>query len=101
MKGVVLEGIKVLSMMKILAVFYATFGIIIGGIWSVISILKGSDFPVVGTPFGVWSILILPVIYCIIGGLIGIIFGVLYNLFAGWFGGLELVVSSSEESKEK
>jgi len=40
--------------------------------------------------FGVLGLLILPVIYSIIGFVVGAIAAFLYNLVAGWVGGLEI-----------
>ena len=45
-----------------------------------------------GALFGVGAIVIMPICYGVMGIVVGAIGAGLYNLFAGWFGGIELDV---------
>lgn len=93
MEEIALRGIKVIPMMKIGAIFHVILGIITGGLWTIRSINSAP-----GTiPFGSWAVVVMPVIYGVLGGVFGLVISVLYNLFAGWIGGLKFLVSSLDE----
>jgi hypothetical protein len=43
--------------------------------------------------FGAGAIVLLPICYGVIGGISGALGAVIYNLVAGWVGGLEVDIS--------
>lgn len=87
------------SAFKIGAALYAAFGLIFGAIFSVFSIVgagiagAAGDDPagaIAGMMFGVGGIIILPLFYGLIGGVSSAVMAAIYNLLAGWIGGLEI-----------
>jgi len=45
-----------------------------------------------GLGFGVGSIIFFPIVYGILGGILGALSALFYNIAAGWVGGLEVEV---------
>ena len=94
----VLKKIGVLSCGKILGVLYALLGFLIGAIVSLVSMVGaaigrgGSDSPeaFVGLLFGVAAIAVMPLVYGGMGFIGGLITAALYNVVAGFAGGLEV-----------
>jgi len=86
------------SAFKVGLVLYAFLGLIIGALFTLIS-LVAAPFAREGSPhfmgamFGVGAIIILPIFYGIIGGIGAAIGALLYNLVASWVGGLEVDIS--------
>ncbi len=89
----VLKHVGVVSCGKMLGAIYLIIGLIAGAIFSLISLLgaaaapEGHGLPAI---FGVGAIVLFPLFYGAIGFIGGIIVAALYNLFAGWLGGIEL-----------
>ncbi len=91
------------SAFKIGLVLYAMFGLVVGVIMACVSMLMGSLGSMGGAGalgargfgfgFGVGSIIIFPILYGAIGGIGGAISAALYNLVAGWVGGLEVEIN--------
>jgi hypothetical protein len=91
------------SAFKVGLVVYALLGLIVGICMAFVSMMIGSlgNMAGVGGPaakafgfgFGFGSIIIFPILYGIIGGIAGAIGAVIYNLAAGWMGGLEVDIS--------
>ena len=85
------------SAFKVGLVVYAILGFIFGILFALIGMLAGSLasshslFP--GTGLGFFSIILFPICYGIIGGVFGALGAVIYNLAAGWVGGLEVDIS--------
>lgn len=97
----VLKRIGVLSAGKISGLMYTLIGLLIGGLFSLLSLLglaiggtgsSGSSDAAVGLIFGVGAVIILPVFYGVMGFVGGLISAALYNLLAGAVGGLELEI---------
>jgi hypothetical protein len=85
-----------LSVAKISGVIYAIMGLIFGAIISVISLVggalapQGTDAGMAGMLFGAAAVVILPIFYGVLGFVMTLIGAWLYNLVAGWVGGIEL-----------
>jgi hypothetical protein len=83
---------------------YAAIGLIIGAAFSAVAMLAGlagaaarpgADLPTWILPiFGAGAIVAFPIFYGIMGFISGLIGAALYNLFAGWIGGLTIEVDS-------
>jgi hypothetical protein len=91
------------SAFKVGLVVYAFLGLIIGVLMAMFSMVAGSlgslggggatGARAFGFGFGLGAIIIFPILYGIIGGIAGAIGAVVYNLAAGWVGGLEVDIS--------
>lgn len=97
----VLKHIGVLSMAKISAVMYAAIGLLLGlGMAAAFSLVPmardNSGLPGFLAPMlGIGSVVVMPIMYGAAGLVIGAISAVIYNLFAGIVGGVELDLESS------
>ena len=91
------------SAFKIGLVVYALLGFLVGICVALFSMVAGSltgmmghDAPtgrMMGFGMGFGAIIIFPILYGIVGGIGGAIGALLYNLVAGWVGGLEVDIS--------
>jgi hypothetical protein len=91
------------SAFKVGFAVYGILGLILGVIFALISLLGGpllgGAFPPGAQPgvfrmfFGIGAVIMFPVCYGIIGGIGAVILALLYNLVAGWMGGLEVDIS--------
>ena len=85
------------SAFKVGMAVYAALGLLGGLIFAAVSTLGGAVLPreagVFRMFFGVGAIIFLPIFYGIIGGICGAIGAAVYNLVAGWIGGLEVDIS--------
>lgn len=85
-----LNKIGILSVAKVNAVVGAILGLIWGifaAIGTTFAVLEGLGFM---AGLGLWSIIVFPIIYALIGFIGGAIGAFLYNLVAGWIGGIEI-----------
>ena len=101
-----IKKLGVLSVAKMQGVMGLVIGLIIGVIYGLIiiaysllgaSILKGNSSLAVGgggVVVGIIAMIAIPIIYGIIGFIGGAIGALLYNLFAGMVGGVEIEVES-------
>lgn len=87
----ILRRIDPVSTAKVAGILYALLGVLIGLFMALFGSLfdaaSGGGF---GGSFGVAAIFIFPVMYGIIGLIGGLISAFLYNLVAGWVGGIEV-----------
>jgi hypothetical protein len=86
------------SAFKVGLALYGLMGLLLGIIFALISMLGGALIPAAEAGvfrmfFGVGAIIVLPLCYGMIGGIFGAISAVIYNLVAGWVGGLEVDIS--------
>jgi len=97
-----LKRIEPASAMKIGAIIYAFLGLFIGIVMACFSLVAGSLTRIGGNPIGMGafgvgvgfgSIIVAPIVYAIIGAIGAGIAAVVYNLAAGWMGGLEVDIS--------
>ena len=90
----VVKSVGVLSVGKVLGCLYALFGLIFGGLFTLISLagfaVGGPDAGPAALLFGVGAIIILPVFYGVMGFIGGIISAAFYNLVASIAGGIEI-----------
>ncbi|MEE8524181.1 MAG: hypothetical protein V3T72_09645 [Thermoanaerobaculia bacterium] len=101
----VLKRVGVLSCGKITGLLYALIGLIIGGIFALLSLVGagmaasgGGSEALWGAMFGVGAVILMPLFYGVMGFIGGLITGLLYNLIAGWIGGLEMELVDSGPS---
>lgn len=86
----IVKKIDIMSMAKVEAIICAIFGLILGIIIALFGGIVGS---LSGSSMGGWgvgAIIIVPILYGIIGFISGAIGAVIYNLAAGWVGGIEI-----------
>jgi Transmembrane domain of unknown function (DUF3566) len=91
------------SAFKIGIVTYGILGLILGILMALFSMLAGSVATMGGggsaaglgmmAGFGLASIIIFPLIYGVCGGVFAALGALIYNLVAGWVGGLEVDIS--------
>jgi hypothetical protein len=85
-----------LSFAKITGVLYGLLGFLFGAIFSVISLVShafaAKDAGPMGLVFGAGAVVALPIFYGVMGFVTSHIGAALYNVIAGWVGGIELDV---------
>lgn len=93
----ILKRIGVLSCGKMEGGLGALMGLILGAIFSLMSLVgamagmaSGENEAAFGFLFGVGAIIILPIVYGIFGFIGGLLVAFLYNLVAKFAGGIEL-----------
>ncbi len=87
-----------MSAAKIAGLTYLVFGLVIGGLFAIMSLVgagfgamaSGSNQPFLGVLFGVGAVIFLPLLYGAIGFFGGLISAVVYNVVAGWTGGIQI-----------
>ncbi|HYK00874.1 MAG TPA: hypothetical protein VE974_03905 [Thermoanaerobaculia bacterium] len=90
----VIRRVGPLSLAKVSGALYALMGLIFGAIISLISVVGSAFMPkdagLSGMLFGVGAIVVLPIFYGVLGFIMSLIMAGLYNLIAGWVGGVEI-----------
>lgn len=94
----VIRSVRPISCAKVAAVLYGGLGLIAGVIVALASMLGGlspmeTGSTVFGVIFGAGAIVLLPVFYAVMGGLVTLIGAWLYNVAAAAVGGVEIDVS--------
>lgn len=87
-----LKRIGVLSAAKLQAVLMAFVGLIAGIFYAIIGTTLGevTGSAGLGAGLGILAIIVVPILYATFGFIGGAIGAFLYNLVAGWVGGLEM-----------
>lgn len=95
-----LRHIAVVQFALVIAVLYALMGVILGLVWwlvlspIMIAGMKSSMGAASGigalTGIGFLAIIFFPIFYGIVGFIGGLLYAALYNLVAGWTGGIEM-----------
>jgi len=89
----VIRRVGVLSFAKVTGLLYALLGFVIGACISLFSLVGSSFGPrgsgAMGALFGAAAIIALPIFYGLLGFISSLIGAALYNLVAGWVGGVE------------
>jgi hypothetical protein len=95
----VVRRIGVVSIGKIAGLLYASLGLIIGAFVALASMLgglaglsQGEGSGLRGMFLGVGAIIIAPILYGTLGAIMAMIMSAIYNLVAGFVGGVELEV---------
>jgi hypothetical protein len=90
----VLKRIAPASAFKVGLVSYAVLGLIAGVFCSLIALAGVSFAPHAHMPFapaiGLFAVIVCPIVYGVIGGILTAISALLYNLAASWVGGVEV-----------
>ena len=88
----VIKRVEPVSAAKISGVLYALMGLLLALLFAAIGSMAGgltqSVMPFAGV--GVAAIIILPIVYGCIGFIATLIMAALYNVVAGWVGGVEI-----------
>jgi len=102
----IIKRVGVLSVGKLFGALYGAIAVVIGAIISLVSMFGGAMAAVsgqggegaagalIGMIFGVGAVIILPIVYGGMAFVMGVISALLYNLFAGVVGGIEIEVDS-------
>jgi len=92
-----IKKIDVLSLAKIIGLIYAFFGLLIGMIFSLMSLLGLEPDPSgPASSFGVAAIIMFPLVYALAGFLSGILTALFYNLSTKWVGGLKMEMKQQQ-----
>ncbi len=87
----VIKRVEPVSAAKIAAVIYALMGLLLALVfWAIGSMAGGmmsSPLPLGGA--GIAAVIILPIVYACVGFIATLIGAMIYNLAAGWVGGVE------------
>jgi hypothetical protein len=95
----IVKRIRVLSLAKVAAAVYATLGLFIGSIFTLVWYLGGfaraAGFGLrlpafISLLFGGAAIVVLPILYACLGFVVGLVGAGIYNLVASAIGGVEL-----------
>jgi len=99
----VIRKIGVLSSGKVSGALYALFGLLLGAFFALFSLIgagammtardetgAGRMGGMLGAMFGVGAIILFPLLYGIVGFIGGVLTAFLYNLVAGFVGGIEV-----------
>jgi len=93
----IVKHVAPVSVAKVAGVVYAFLGLCFGALFSLIGMAGAfafdrsqAPFPFAGLMFGAGAIIVLPIFYGIIGFIFSLIGAALYNLVAGWVGGVEV-----------
>lgn len=87
-----IKRIEVMPLAKIYTVFMAIFGVVIGIFYAIIGVIYGASAGSLGlgAGLGVLAIIVMPIIYGLLGFISGVIGAWMYNLLAGWLGGVKI-----------
>lgn len=91
----IVKRVGPMSFAKVAGMLYSLLGLCFGAIFSLIALVGAAAGPDRGVPgfgvlFGVAAIIVLPIFYGVLGFVFSLIGAGLYNLVAGWVGGVEM-----------
>ena len=93
-----LRRLSVDQMAKVLGVLYFLLGLIVAVIFGLLgSMIPTSEASEGVTFFGRGFVIAMPFLYGILGVIFGALIAALYNLVAGWTGGMEFEFDSMSE----
>jgi hypothetical protein len=99
----VITRVGVVSLGKLMGLMYAAIGLLFGVLYGLFAVLGGGAVMSTGTSdgvlgggvlmgLGVAAVFIMPVLYGLLGFLIGLVSALFFNIAAKYAGGLELEV---------
>jgi hypothetical protein len=93
----IIRRVGVWSVSRMYGALTAVAGLVGGLIFACIALVgaglgpRNEEMPAfIGTAFGVGAVIIFPILYGVMGLVVGAIGAVLYNVFAGMVGGIEI-----------
>ncbi len=90
----IIKRVGPMSLARIAGTLYALLGLLIGGVFSLIAVvggaLGGSESGLAGVIFGAAAVVVLPLLYACVGVVGALVGAVLFNLAAGWVGGVQI-----------
>jgi hypothetical protein len=94
----VIRRMGVLSVAKLQGVLYALLGLIVGAVFALFSLFgaalgSGTESHSMFGAIGLSAIILFPIVYGLIGFVAGLLVAALYNLVAGFVGGVEIELS--------
>ena len=96
------RSVGVLSFAKIFGLIHACFGLVFAPFFLLAGIVAsiGNDksAAILGGTFGIVMALLMPVLYGVMGFVMGAVGALIYNPIAGWIGGIELRLEPSPGS---
>lgn len=101
---VTIKRIGVFSAAAMLGGVYALFGLILGGIVTVMSLVgstMGGQGGIRSLLFGMGAVVVLPVIYGLAGFIGGSISACIYNVVAGAFGGIDVELEGAIDAGQR
>jgi uncharacterized membrane protein YkvI len=104
----VLKRVGIGSAAKLAGAIYASLGLIIGAVVALVSVAGAgltaasqSEVPAwIGAVFGITAIVWMPLVYGVMGLVVGALSAALYNLFSRIVGGLRLDLQPSFEAPQ-
>jgi hypothetical protein len=92
----IVKSVGVWSAARLYAAILAAFGLLVGIPFALFSLIGAGLAPEaqswMGPVFGLGAIVFLPILYGVMGLVVGAVFAVLYNFFASIVGGLSVDV---------
>ena len=88
----IIKSVEVFSVAKIAGLLYGCLGLIVAPLFLLFGLMGsalGRNSPIASL-FGVGFAVLMPFFYGIVGFIGGLIWGLLYNLFSRWVGGIEV-----------
>ena len=92
-----IRHINIVQWALVSGLVYAALGLILGLFWIPVAALMTAASGgmthgggMMGAGLGLFAIIVFPIMYFVIGFVVGIIFSALYNLVAEWTGGVEM-----------
>jgi hypothetical protein len=93
----IVKSVGVMSVARIMGLIYGCMGLLVAPVFllmgmasSIVSHGRSPVMGIFGMGFGILFAIFIPVIYGLMGFVMGAIGGLLYNAFARWVGGFEL-----------
>lgn len=94
-----IKRIRISSAAKVIGFLFFLIGLLFGEIAALLAARFQINLPhlsdeIMGIPMhsalGLASLLVIPLVYGLLGVLLGALLAIMYNLTAGWFGGIEI-----------